>query len=167
MARALLVIDVQNEYFSGGLLPLWQPEDAEARVVAAIAQAQAAGDKIVLVRHASKAETGLFAASGPGSAIRPAILAAAPDAPVVVKQFADAFQDTDLASHLAEIDELLICGMMTQNCVVFTSLSRAADGMTVRVAGELCTAPTEVVHNIALNALKSKGLVTSANELWT
>ena len=36
MNRTLLVIDIQNDYFPGGLLPLWQAEETEARIVDAI-----------------------------------------------------------------------------------------------------------------------------------
>jgi len=166
MPRTLLVIDIQNDYFPGGVLPLWQPEETEARIVSAIGKARAAGDRVVLVRHVSKAKAGLFAADGPGVAIRPAILEAAGDAPVVTKHVADAFQDTDLASYLEGTDELLVCGMMTQNCVVFTAMSRAADAWRVRVLGDLCTAPTEVVHKIALNALGSKTQVVDSAAVW-
>lgn len=166
MTRTLLVIDIQQDYFPNGALPLWQGEETEGRIVSAIAQARAAGDKIVLVQHVSTATTGLFAAGGPGTAIRPDILAAAGDAPVVIKRSADAFQDTDLATHLAGTEELLVCGMMTQNCVVFTAMSRAADEFKVRVIGDLCTAPTEVVHRIALNALNSKLQVSTASDVW-
>lgn len=164
MSRTLLVIDIQQDYFPGGVLPLWQAEETEARIVAAIVAARAAGDRIVLVRHVSSAPKGLFAADGPGIAIRPAILAAAGDAPVVTKRFADAFQETDLAHHLAGTDDLLVCGMMTQNCVVFTALSRDADTYRVSVVGDLCTAPIEVVHRIALNAIGSKTKVVTAAE---
>ena len=41
MARAFLVIDIQNDYFPGGVLPLWEPEAVEARIVAAIGRARA------------------------------------------------------------------------------------------------------------------------------
>lgn len=166
MARTLLVIDIQNDYFPGGVLPLWQAGDTEERIVAAIGKARAAGDKVVLVRHVSKANAGLFAAGGSGIAIRPAILEAAGDAPIVTKQNADAFQDTDLLQHLEGTDELLVCGMMTQNCVVFTAMSWAADGFRVQVIGDLCTAPLEVVHKIALNALGSKTRVVDAAAAW-
>ncbi|TNE34901.1 MAG: isochorismatase family protein [Alphaproteobacteria bacterium] len=166
MSRAFLVIDIQNDYFPGGVLPLHQPEETEARLVAAIRQAKEAGDKIILVRHVSKAAQGLFAAGGTGSEIRPAILAAAGDAPVVTKAVADAFQDTDLGSHLAGIGELIVTGMMTQNCVVFTAMSKAAERFKVTVAGDLCTAPSEIVHRIALNALGSKLMVSNASELF-
>lgn len=166
MARALLVIDIQNDYFAGGALPLWKAEETEARLVAAIGKARAAGDRVVLVQHVSTAPTGPFVAGSAGVAIRPAILAAAEDAPIVTKHVADAFQDTDLATHLDGIDELLVAGMMTQNCVVFTALSRAADGLRVKVISDLCAAPIAAVHQVALNALASKTEVATAAEAW-
>ena len=166
MTRAFLVIDIQNDYFPGGVLPLWEAEAVEARIVAAIGRAKAQGDRVILVRHESPADAGPFVRGSAGAEIRPAILAAAGDAPVVVKRHADAFQDTDLAAHLTGIDELIVGGMMTQNCVVFTALSRAADGWRVQVVGDLCTAPIEVVHRIALNALGSKTVVGAAADVW-
>ena len=166
MSRTLLIIDIQNEYFPGGGLPLWQAVETEARIVAAIEKAQAHGDQIILVRHESAAPTGLFVAGSAGAAIRPAILSAAPRASVVTKRYADAFQDTDLKAHLTDTDELLICGMMTQNCVVFTALSRLAEELPAQVIGDLCTAPLEIVHRIALNALGSKTRVSTAEDIW-
>jgi nicotinamidase-related amidase len=166
MTRTLLVIDIQNDYFPGGALPLWQVEETEARIVAAIGKARTNGDNIVLVRHVSKAPTGLFAAGSDGVGIRQAILDAAGEAPIVTKAYADAFQDTDLAEHLVGTRDLLVFGMMTQNCVVFTALSGVANGFHVQVIGDLCTAPIEVVHLIALDALGSKLRVSNAEEVW-
>lgn len=166
MARALLIIDIQNDYFPGGVLPLYQAEEVETRIVEAIVRAKAAGDRILLVQHISPLKEGLFASGSSGAEIRPAILDAAGAVPVVIKQFADAFQDTELASHLEGIDELLICGMMTQNCVAFTAMSDDARPYRVRVVEELCAAPSEMVHRIALKALASKRDVSRVAELW-
>ena len=166
MNRTLLVIDIQADYFPGGVFPLWQAEETEAGIVAAISKARTSGDKIVLVRHVSAASGGLFSPDGPGIAIRPAILATAGDAPVVTKQVADAFQNTDLLDHLAETKELLVCGMMTQNCVVFTAMSDFKGGLQTRVVSDLCAAPTEIVHKIALNALTSKLPVSTVTDVW-
>ena len=77
MTRTLLVIDIQNDYFPGGLLPLWQAEAVEARLLDAIGRARAQGDRVVLVRHVSSAATGLFAPDSEGAAIRPSVRAAA------------------------------------------------------------------------------------------
>ncbi len=166
MSRALVVIDIQNDYFEGGRLPLFQAAEVEIRIVAAIAAARRNGDRVILVQHVSTASGGLFDPAGAGVGIRPAILEAAGEAPVAIKHVADAFQDTDLSTYLEGIRTLLVCGMMTQNCVVFTALSRAADGFEVRVVGDLCTAPIEPVHRIALNALSSKLTVSTAAQEW-
>ncbi len=56
--------------------------------------------------------------------------------------------------------------MMTQNCVVFTALSRAADALQGAGGGDLCTAPGEVVHRVALSALRSKGLAAAEEDIW-
>lgn len=101
-----------------------------------------------------------------GVAIRPAILEAAGDAPVVTKRYPDAFQDADLGTRLTGLEELPVCGMMTQNCVVFTSLPCAADDVRITVVGDLCAAPAEIVHQIALRALSSKTEVTTAAQAW-
>lgn len=167
MPRVLVVIDVQNEYFPGGGLPLHQADETETRIVSAIEKAKIAGDRVVLVRHESAASSGLFAAGSAGVGIRPAILQAAGDAPIVTKQFADAFQGTELSVHLNDADCLLVCGMMTQNCVVFTAMSEAARKYEVKILGDLCAAPVEIVHLIALNALRSKLSVLEASEIWS
>ncbi|MDQ1152817.1 cysteine hydrolase family protein [Brevundimonas sp. SORGH_AS_0993] len=166
MTRTLLVIDIQNDYFAGGALPLWQAAETEARIVAAIGKARAAGDRVVLIQHVSKAPAGPFLPDTAGVAIRPAILKAADGAPIVTKSYADAFQDTDLPTHLSGSRTLLVAGMMTQNCVVFTALSRSADAFDVQVVPDLCTAPAEIVHRIALNALGSKLALRNAEDVW-
>ncbi|MGB0694288.1 MAG: isochorismatase family protein [Rhodospirillaceae bacterium] len=166
MTRALIVIDVQNEYYPGGAIPLHEPDAAEARIIEGIKQAQAAGDRVILIQHVFPEGSPMFAAGTPGVGIRPGILQAAGDAPIVTKQYADSFQDTDLKTHLEGIDSLLICGMMTQNCVVFTTLSQDAAPYEVKVIGDLCAAPFEVVHQIALQALSAKRPVVTAAEIW-
>ena len=134
--------------------------------LAAIARARAAGDRVILIRHEAEGGDGIFAPGSSGTAIRPGILAAAGNAPVVTKHFADSFQDTDLETHLAGIDSLLICGMMTQNCVVFTAMSELTGGRDIAVVGDLCAAPSQVVHLVALAALGSKRKMADAASLW-
>ena len=166
MTRALIVIDVQKEYFPGGKAPLFEAEETEARILDAIARARAVGDKVILIRHEFPADQPIFAAGTPGTQIRDAILAAAGDAPVITKNFADAFQDTDLSAHLDGVESLLICGMMTQNCVAFTAMSDLAAGYKVTVLGDLCAAPSQLVHGVALNALASKRPMAEAQTIW-
>jgi len=167
--KALVVIDLQNDYFPGGLFPLWHAEETLGAVVAAMGKAKALAIPVVLVQHVAKAGGAPFFNPGTlGVEIHPKVLAAAPDAPVVVKGHADAFVDTGLEAVLAGLGagHLLLCGMMTQNCVTHTAISRAADKYRVSILGDCCTTVSEILHLIALNAVATRGIVrTSAAAL--
>ncbi|MCF8211944.1 MAG: isochorismatase family protein [Rhodoferax sp.] len=100
---ALLLIDLQNDYFPGCAFELANTETALAAVEKAIRHAQASGLPVVHVQHVADAAQGIspfFNADTEGVKIHPRILAAAPDAPVVVKHFADNFERTNLHSTL-------------------------------------------------------------------
>lgn len=156
---ALIVIDVQNDYFPGGAFTLWNAEAALTATERAIRQALARGLTVVHVQHVSDTSTGPAPFFNPGTEgvqIHPRVQAAAPDAPVVVKQEADAFEGTGLHELLKArcVDELLLCGMMTQHCVTYTALSRQADAYRrVTVLQDAVTTVSEVVHEIALSGL--------------
>ena len=165
--KVLVVIDLQNDYFPGGLFPLWNAEATLDAVVAAIGRARELAIPVVLVQHVAKAGGAPFFNPGtPGVAFHPRLLAAAPDAPVVVKGHADGFVDTDLETVLSGYGagHLLFCGMMTQNCVTHTAISRAAEKYRVSILGDCCTTVSELLHLIALNAVSTRGIVTTSAE---
>lgn len=165
---ALIIIDLQNDYFPDGKFPLWNADTVLTRVETAIAAANARGVPVVLVQHVADAGKGpapFFNAGSAGVDIHPRIRAAAPDAPVVVKHFADSFHATALEATLTALgaDSLLLCGMMTQNCVTHTALSRTADKYaSVTVLGDCCTTVSEILHLIALNGLSTRVTIATA-----
>lgn len=152
--KALIVIDVQNDYFPGGKLPLWNAEETLGHIVNAIADAGKQGIDVILVKHiADKSKgSGFFIPGTTGADIHPDILKAAPDAPVVVKHRADAFNGTNLNAVLDKsgIEEILICGMQTQNCVGLSAISKNATPYKPAILSDCCTAETKTVHAIAL-----------------
>lgn len=159
--QALIVIDLQNDYFPGGKFPLWNTEATLAHNEAAIAKARMKGIPVILVQHvadASRGEAPFFNAGTPGVELHPRLLAAAPDGLLVSKSHADGFHHTPLEQTLAELgcEELLIGGMMTQNCVTHTAISRAADRYAVTVLTDCCTSVSQMIHLIALNALSTR-----------
>ena len=161
MGKALLVIDLQNDYFPGGKFPLWNTEAALAGVERAIARARAQHIPVILVQHVASGAPGaapFFHEGTPGAEVHPRVLAAAPGAPVVVKAFADSFASTTLEATLAELGatELLVCGMMTQNCVTHTAISKTAEKYGVTVLPDACTTVSEILHQIALHALSTR-----------
>jgi nicotinamidase-related amidase len=169
MNKALLLIDIQNDYFPGGQFPLWNTEATLAAVKRAIERARAAGVWIVHIQHIADPEAGIapfFNQGTTGALIHPEIMAAAPDAPVVIKHFADSFVNTDLEMVLAghEVDELLVCGMMTQNCVTHTAISKSAEKYKVSVLTDCCTTVSEPIHLIALHAVSTRLALVSAED---
>ncbi len=96
---ALIVIDLQNDYFPGGAFPLANTDATLLAIEGAIANARAKGIPVVHVQHVADPQRGIapfFNAGTPGVEIHPRIRDAAPDAPVVVKHFADSFERTNL-----------------------------------------------------------------------
>jgi nicotinamidase-related amidase len=159
MSKTLLVIDVQNDYFAGGQFPLWNTDEVLETITRAIVRARAKDLPVVLVRHETPGVAGPFFHEGTrGAEIHSRIRSAAPDAPVVVKAFADAFDATILAETLKKLGttELLVCGMMTQNCVTHTAISKAAEPYTVTILADACTTVTEMIHDIALHAVAKR-----------
>ncbi|MBY0233696.1 MAG: isochorismatase family protein, partial [Burkholderiaceae bacterium] len=54
------------------------------------------------------------------------------------------------------VKELLVCGMMTQNCVVFTAISPQTQGYEVSILPECCTTVSEMLHRIALAGVATR-----------
>src|SRR5207249_2649384 len=102
MADALVVIDIQNEYFSGGAIPLPDAEGAAARAADAIAAARAAGVPIFHIRHEEPADAGYFVPGSRGAEGHPAVEPAAGEA-VIVKHHPNSFLETDLAERLEKL----------------------------------------------------------------
>jgi nicotinamidase-related amidase len=161
VSKALLVIDVQNDYFPGGAFPLWNTDATLDHVVGAIEGATALRAAVIHIQHLADPARGpapFFNRGTPGAEIHPRVRAAAPNAPVVIKAFADSFVDTNLAAVLHDLGatELLVCGMMTQNCVTHTAISRSAERYGVTILGDACTTVSELLHHIALHAVSTR-----------
>lgn len=167
---ALLLIDLQNDYFPNGKFPLWNTEVILAETKKVIVKANNVGVPIIFIQHI--ADNGLgtaafFNAGTQGAAIHPQILAAAPNAQVLVKNHADSFYETNLEDVLDElgVDSLWIAGMMTQNCVTFTAISQMAEKYDVSVLPDLCSTVDEMINNIALRALSTRVKLISSAQL--
>ena len=166
MGKVLLIIDIQNDYFPGGGFPLWNPEAVLETLVQAVDRARAQGVPVILVQHVAKGPSPFFNAGTPGVELHPRIRAAAPAAPVVVKAFADSFHQTTLEATLQALGatELLVAGMMTQNCVTHTAISKAAEKYDVTVLKDACTTVTELLHLIAVGGMSTRVKLAAAAE---
>lgn len=168
--KALLVIDLQNDYFPQGKFPLWNTEAVLSNIKAAIAKANQQGIPVIHIQHIADPALGLspfFNQGTHGAEIYPEILAAAADGEVVTKSFADAFEQTNLEQVLQSqgVSELIICGMMTQNCVTHTAISKAAEKYKTSILMDCCTTVDEMIHNIALHAVSTRTPLISLEQI--
>src|SRR3546814_531802 len=152
--KALLVIDIQNDYFPDGKFPLEGADEALAHALSTIQQAREAGAMIVAVQHLAPQGAPFFEEGSTGAALHPAIAAATAGDSLVTKREADSFLQTGLDDLLQEADvtELQIIGMMTQHCVTHTALSPEARGYAVSIFGDACAPPTRQLSALAFKS---------------
>lgn len=140
MDKALLIIDVQNDYFEGGCAELVEPLEALANVEKALALFRTAGLPVIHVQHIStRLGAGFFLPDTVGAAIHSHI-APRDGEPVVVKHAPNSFYQTGLAELLKEkaVDELVVCGMMSHMCVDTTVRACKDLGLTVTLLHDAC-----------------------------
>ncbi len=137
---ALLVIDIQNDYFPGGANPLYKAGEAAAKASKLADFFRGKGWPVVFIQHFSnRAGSRFFVPGTPGvefeKGVRPRV-----GEKIVPKHFPNAFRETDLQAHLQGlgVKNLVVCGMMTHMCVDSTVRAAKDLGYEVRVAGDAC-----------------------------
>ena len=143
MARALLIVDIQNDYFPGGANPLHEPEAAADAARRVLERFRAAGEPVIHVQHVWDAPDAPFMRPGTeGVEIRREV--APRDGETVIQKHApNAFLRTSLEQELRGrgIDAITVCGMMTSMCVDATVRAAADLGFDVTVVHDACAAP--------------------------
>jgi nicotinamidase-related amidase len=176
--RALLIVDIQNDYFPGGRMELVGSEPAGRRAGELIAGFRAAGLPVIHIQHVSnRPGATFFLPDTDGVRIHTSVTPAGGET-VLQKHFPNSFRETRLLEHLREhqITELVIAGMMTHMCVDATTRAAADLGFACSLAHDACatralafggtTVPAEHVHCSFVSALSGAyATVRSAAEL--
>jgi nicotinamidase-related amidase len=134
-SRALVVIDVQNEYISGNLLVEYpDPIQSLANIGTAMDAARTFGIPVVVVQNTAPAGAPLFDKGTHGWDLHE-VVASRPRDHYVEKSLPSAFAGTDLGAWIAErgIDTLTVVGYMTHNCVAATVVQALHAGLAVEV----------------------------------
>ncbi|MDI2592252.1 cysteine hydrolase family protein [Pseudomonas sp. 681] len=166
MARqAVIVVDIQNDYFPHGKWPLAGADAAADNAVRIIQAFREAGDPVVHIRHEFTSDDAPFFTPGSeGAKLHPKVVNRA-DEPVVLKHFVNAFRETDLKAILDEqrIEHLVIVGSMSHMCVDGVTRAAADFGYTVTVIHDACatrdlefngmTVPAALVHAAFMSSL--------------
>lgn len=162
---ALLIIDIQNDYFPGGAMELEGADAAGEKASAILRRFRERGDPIIHVRHTSVRPGSTFFLPGTrGAEIHESVRPQGGET-VIEKNFPNSFRNTGLKDILDRqgIKNLVVAGMMTHMCVD-ASVRHAADlGYKITLLGDACATraqsyggekvPARQVHAAFLAAL--------------
>ncbi len=177
MKNALLIIDIQKDYFPGGKMELVRPLDAAKKAYELLQCFREHNQHHVHIQHvATKPGATFFLPGDSGTDIHDSV-AHFEGEPLVIKHYPNSFRETNLLELLKGwgTERVIITGMMTHMCVDATTRAAADFGFQVIVAEDACatrdlkygdtTIPAEHVHKAFLAALKSYGQVMPAEEV--
>ena len=157
MPQALLIIDIQNDYFPGGAMELVGSPEAGARAGELLSAFRDRQLPVIHIQHLSTRPGATFFLPGTQGAAIHSCVAPAAGEPVFTKHFPNAFRDTGLLAWLRERDvhQLVVAGMMTHMCV----------DTTVRAAFDLGFACTLVHDACATRDLAFAGTTVAAQQV--
>ena len=146
---ALVLVDIQNDYFEDGRWPVDKMQEVSAKAANLLAHARAKGLAVFHVRHEMLSDEAPFFRPGtPGAEIHPSVSPLA-DEPVILKHKANSFQETSLRHDLEAkgITDVIICGAMSQMCIDATTRAAADFGYGVTVVEDACGAKEQVFND--------------------
>jgi nicotinamidase-related amidase len=163
--RAVVVIDIQNDYFPNGKYELVGIEKAAANAAKIIEDAREKGDRVIHVQHIFPSQDApFFTPDSEGIEINAAVAPREGEA-VVVKNFPNPFLKTDLKDILDKngIEEVVVVGAMSHMCIDATARAASDYGYKTTVVQDACatrdleyngvTVPAASVHAAMMAAL--------------
>ena len=177
MNTALLIIDVQNDYFEDGAMTLVGSYRASENIKLLLKKFRTENQPILHIQHIAPSPSATFFIPNTIGAEIHANVKPLDNEKVIIKHYPNSFRETDLLNHLKSLDitNLVICGMMTHMCIDATTRAAKdlgfnctliADGCATKhleINGTIVTA--ENVHNSFLAALNYfYSTVTNTNE---
>ena len=161
--RAILVVDLQNEYWPTGNMPLEGIEAAAENAARVIAHARANGDLVVNIRHEIPGGP-IFVPGSTGAQIND-VVAPTGDEAVITKNFPNSFRDTGLKALLDDkgIRDVVVIGAMSHVCIDATARAAHDHGYGTTTIHDACatrdvefdgvTSPAAHVHAAIMGAL--------------
>jgi nicotinamidase-related amidase len=140
VTQALLLVDIQNDYFPGGAMELIGSTEAGAQAQTLLQAFRRAGRPIVHIQHLAVRPGATFFLPGtPGAELHACVLPQ-PGEPVIRKHFPNAFRETPLHEHLRrqDITQLVLAGMMTHMCIDSTVRAAFDLGFPCQLASDAC-----------------------------
>jgi len=165
MKTALLLIDIQNDYFPGGKMPLKHIEGASANAAELLSHFRSTLQPTFHIQHTSEEKSAPFFVAGSDGAKLHKSIAPGPNEKIIAKHFPNSFRESRLLEELkkARVKRLAICGAMSHMGIDATTRAAADLGFECLVAHDACAAAdvefggkkvaADKVHTAAMAAL--------------
>jgi len=142
MNSALLLLEIQNDYFPNGRISLEKSLDACARAQAALRAYREMNQPVIHVQHISTLPDAASLLPCTKGADFYSSVAPVKGETVIKKHYPNSFKDTGLLNHLIKnkINHLVICGMMTHMAVDATVRAAYDLGFACTVLHDACAA---------------------------
>ena len=140
MKPALIIIDIQNDYFPGGKMELEGSLAASLQAAKLLDSFRSKRLPLVHIQHVSNRPGASFFLPGTEGVKIHANVAPNAAETVLQKNFPNSFRDTRLLEHLRGlgVDHLVIAGMMTHMCVDATTRAAFDLGFGCSLAHDAC-----------------------------
>lgn len=151
---ALILVDIQNDYFDGGRWTLSKIDQASDNAAKVLAHARENENMIVHIHHEMPSDSAPFFRPGtPAAEIHPKVAPQAGEE-VILKHKPNSFLNTRLQDTLSSrgISNLLIVGAMSQMCIDATTRAAADLGYKVTLIEDACAARDAEFKGIAVPA---------------
>lgn len=152
--NALVLIDIQNDYFSGGKMELVGSESAGENAAKLLSSFRQKELPILHIQHISTRHGSTFFLPDTSGVNFHAPVSPLAGEIVITKNYPNAFRETTLLQQLRglKIDSLIIAGMMTHMCVDTTVRAAYDLGFTCTVAHDACATRNLMFGNEAVSA---------------
>jgi nicotinamidase-related amidase len=140
MNNCLILIDLQNDYFPGGIMELVGIEEAAANARILLNIIRKTKSSVIHIQHISDRPGATFFLSETHGAKISQMVTPIGDEPVVIKNFPNSFRSTSLLERLKKEkpDNLVICGAMSHMCIDATTRAAFDLGFNCIVAEDAC-----------------------------
>ena len=139
MKNALIVVDMQNDYYIGGKNELTGIKEALGNIVKLVNKAHKAEDEVIFIQHIAPKDAPFFAKGSDGTSLHKDLPIQSQDS-IIVKHYPNSFRETNLHQLLQSknITNLTICGAMTHMCIDTTVRAAFDLGYKITLVSNAC-----------------------------
>lgn len=164
--KALIVVDIQNEYFPQGKLSLVGINEAADNAALVIASAREKGHTVIHIRHEMPSiDAPIFTPNTDGVEIHEKVKPIEGEV-VVVKHYANSFRETTLKELLDKegIKEVTVIGAMSHMCIDATSRAASDLGYKTTIIHDACATMNLEFDGVIVPATQVHAAIMAALE---